>query len=79
MGEYFNPPLELRKVGRSLNGSDYNSLQRQLREGEQLYGLYDRGIFFCAPLLGSPEEWEEFDRQYMSGLLLSREFYAVSA
>lgn len=78
MGNYLNPPEKIKEVGRPISGSNYNDLTRQLRAGEILVGLFDRGIFKIAPHLYSPEEFDEFDRQYMSGMLISRYFFAAS-
>lgn len=78
MGVYVNPPFTVKDVGRQLVGArDYESLARQLRDGEVLVGLFDRGIFFNAPHLFSAAEFEEFDKQYRSGMFLSASYWAV--
>ena len=77
MGVYVNPPLKVRDVGRRLTGATYLQLCEQVRTGEVLIGLFDRGIFFNAPHLFSQEEFNEFDRQNRQGVFLSAAYYAV--
>jgi hypothetical protein len=78
MGDYLNPPMKAREIGRSLGfNADFNSLSRRLLPGEVLVGLYDRLIFKLAPMIPDAKELEEFESQYRSGHLVSHEFFAV--
>ena len=77
MGRYYNPALDLRTKGRALRSGPYTDLIKQLREGECLIGLFDRGLFFIAPVLYDQDEYDVFMQQYNEGHLLSYEFYAI--
>ena len=75
---YYNPPKELKEVGRKLSGSrKHEVLLSQLGPDEVVFGLYDRGVFFNAPELTEKKQFEEFESQYDRGSFLSREFYAI--
>ena len=77
MGRYYNPALDLRTKGRVMRSGSYADLIKQLYEGECLIGLFDRGLFFNAPVLYDEDEYNTFMQQYNEGQLLSYEFYAV--
>lgn len=80
MGKYFNPSTHAAAIGaggRQLNGTRYPELMKQLAPGECLVGRFNRGLFYLMPLLPTENEYDEFMRQYSSGLLLSYEFYAM--
>ena len=78
MGNYFNPPLFVCSMGRKLESyTQYENLRSQLKENEVLVGLYDRGLFFNAPLLETEQEFQAFEVQYLRGELISRDFFAV--
>jgi hypothetical protein len=81
MGKYFNPPNDesLVKAGRKLDydSRNYSNLKALLKEGENLVGLFDRGINKVAPFLPDESEYEEFMKQYRSGQFIDVDFYAV--
>lgn len=78
MGKYFNPTDMVEQVGRKLSGTTYQELTEQLQPGESLVGLYDRFIFQNAPHLFSEQEFEGFESQARSGMILRLGFFAVS-
>ena len=83
MGCYFNPPGVLGAEGRELQIDTYpqpqfESLKAQLKPGEVLVGLYDRGAFHNAPYLCCAQEMEAFEYQARTGLILRVSFHAVS-
>jgi len=76
MGNYYNPPDNVKTVGRRLLSTTYPKLVAELRDGEALVGLYDRIVFKNAPHLFSQAEFYEFETQVGQGL--QREgFFAV--
>lgn len=77
MGFYLNPPDSLREHGRILEGNGYARLLGQLRPGELLFGLYDRGIFKNAPWLYDREELLLFEEQASMGVIQREGFFAV--
>lgn len=85
MGTYFNPPSALSEVARKLEApsifpiekGSYEALTSQLQEGEELFGLYDRGMFMNAVHLYSPDELEAFEDQYRRGIIVRLGFYAL--
>ena len=77
MGRYFNPVQDLPTVGRRLMTGDFQAMATQLRTGEKILGLYDRGVFKLAPVIDDAKELEEFESQYCRGMLLSHAHYAV--
>ena len=76
MGIYFNPQDGV-KVGRPLNGRAYVELRTELKEGEYLFGLYDRYMFKNAPWLFDQQEFDEFDRQVRQGTIKFEGFFAI--
>jgi hypothetical protein len=79
MGHYLNPADKVSNVGRRLHDAlTFADAVRQLRSGEVLVGLYDRGIFKVAPWLHSAGEWSEFEGQYGAGAFLSKQHFALS-
>ena len=79
MGYYFEPPKELPLVARRIQGLEYEELQAQLKDGERLFGHYDRFIFQNAVWLFSAEEMEEFESQVRQGVIRGLGFYAMPA
>ena len=78
MGVYANPPQQIEKYGRALYGREYKQLTAQLKEGESLWALYDRGIFKLCVNLYSQEEFDEFNNQDKRGEFVSSgKFYAA--
>lgn len=77
MGYYFNPANKIKKVGRVLKGTAYNALIRQLKEDELLFGLYDRIIFKNAVQLFDEREFDEFEKQELSGNIKREGFFAI--
>lgn len=78
MGMYFNPPQLIKSAGRKLiNSTRYIELTAQLEPGENLFGLFDRGVFFQAPYLYSEAEFLEFSKQ-IPETISHWEFYAVT-
>jgi hypothetical protein len=63
MGNYYNPPLDVLKIGRRLKGSTYDELIKELDKNEVLVGLFDRIAFYNAPHLFSEAEFREFTDQ----------------
>ncbi|PNX46282.1 MAG: hypothetical protein BV459_06665 [Thermoplasmata archaeon M11B2D] len=61
MGKYFNPPTDtelLEAGGRQIEASSYAESQNKLQTRELLIGLFDCGMYCCAPLIDSQEEWD---------------------
>lgn len=79
MEAYINPAESVKVVGRRLNGknNDYDAFIGQLRDGEQLYGLYDRLVFKVAHNVMDKDEFDSFYKSYYSGAFVSVEYYAV--
>ncbi len=77
MGQYFNPPQEIKTVARRLKEGDYQHLTAQLQPGEKLFGHFDRYIFQQCPHLYSEPEYNEFQRQVREGRIVSLGFYAM--
>jgi hypothetical protein len=77
MGTYFNPPKELPKVARRLFGNNYENLTKELKDGEHLFGYFDRGIFQNAVNLFSGDEFEEFHKQVRAGQIALLGYYAM--
>lgn len=80
MGYYVNPPEQLAQRGRQLNAdsASYEDIVSQLRPGERLFGLYDRGMFKNAVLLYSSDEFGEFEEQVKRRIIKRLGFYALS-
>ena len=78
MGTYFNPPDHLPLVARRVEGETYSQLVGQLESGERLFGHYDRGHFQNAVWLCSPEEFNTFEEQVFSGIVIRLGFYAMT-
>lgn len=83
MGYYFDPPNELPRIARPIHiarpmhGGSYAELQAQLKDGERLFGHYDRFVFQNAVWLFSEEEMEEFESQVRQGQIMRLGFYAM--
>ncbi|OIP23350.1 hypothetical protein COX95_03160 [bacterium CG_4_10_14_0_2_um_filter_33_32] len=73
---YLNPS-GIHNAGRKLLPGNFWFLTSQLKEGEKLIGLYDRGVFQNAPWLHSVEEFLGFEGHVENGLLLSLGYFAV--
>jgi hypothetical protein len=58
---YFNPPSEVRKLGRRLEFGSFAHLGSQLRRNEVLIGLYRNWVALVATLLDSAERMEEMN------------------
>ena len=77
MGQYFNPPQEIKAIARRIEGRTYEQLTAQLQPGEKLFGHFDRYIFQQCPHLYSDREFEEFQQQVRSGTIMQLGFYAM--
>ena len=80
MGYYFNPPEKLPDVACQIYGTTYAELKAQLKDGERLFGYYDRPLqgFQNAVWLFSAEEMEEFESQTRrGGTIIRLGFYAM--
>ena len=77
MGTYFNPPQALPTVARKLNSGSYKELVAQLKDGEELFGHYDRYIFQNAVHLYSEDEFNEFEAQADNGYVKRLGYYAM--
>ena len=78
MGNYYNPPDDVKRIGRPLRGSgDYANLIRQVGTNEVLVGLYDRIMFKNAPYLDCEAEFQEFQKQVDAGIIFLDGFFAV--
>jgi len=79
MSKFINPPNRIETEGRplpSIYDATFNYYERQLRLGEGLFALGDRGSFsFCA-LISDEDKFLEFFRQYEDGWLLKLDFFA---
>lgn len=79
MGKYYEPAVDLKKVGRRLGSAvEYAIHRRALRPGEEMVGLLDRGVYFIAPYLPDETEFAEFFRSYSAGNFLSFDIFAVT-
>lgn len=79
MGHYLNPADKVASVGRRLfDANTFADAQRQLRGGEVLVGLYERGPFQAAPWLHSEGEWYKFEGEYRAGAFMSKAHFAVA-
>lgn len=76
MGVYF-PPNLIETVARKIEGESYETLNTQLRDGERLFGLYDRGPFKNCPWLNSQREFDEFENQVRRGIITRLGFFAL--
>jgi len=76
---YFNPANELIANGniRTLQGSNFNDLEKSLKRGEVLVAKYENLSFFVCPCLNSDEIFQQFERRYDAGEYLSRKYFAV--
>jgi hypothetical protein len=73
MGKYFNPPHDIKVIGRPLHGSfSIEGLKRQLREDEILIGLFNSGTYLIAPVLEDQTTYTHFD-----GVSLDSCFFAL--
>lgn len=77
MGTYYNPPQNLPKVARRIEGRTYDELTAQLKPGEELFGHYDRYVFQNAVHLYSQSEFDGFERLVTQGVILRLGFYAM--
>lgn len=79
MGTYYNPTDEVPSVGRILEEGDFEYLQKQLKEDEYLFGLYDRlaAPFDNAVWLFSRQEMREFEDMITAGYVRRIGFFAI--
>ena len=79
MGVYFNPPEEIREVGRLLRAGTFAELMAQLTSDEALFGLYDRfdAPFMNAAWLSSEDEFLVFENQVADGRIGRMGYYAL--
>lgn len=71
-------PHKVPEKGRELQQGDFSFFTSQLKEGEKLVGLYDRGgKFKNAPWLHSEEEYKGFEDRVQTGLIWSLGYFAV--
>jgi len=77
MGIYYNPPQNLPQIGRKLNARSHKELLAELQEGEHLFGLFDRGVFYNAPMLDEEREYVAFMNQVILGNVQMIGFFAV--
>ncbi len=79
MGNYFNPAENVQHVGRKLDTKfTYRDMVNQLKKGEVMAALMDRGQYYIAPQIHNESE---FDCQF--DLVLQRRaqligFYALT-
>lgn len=79
MGNYFNPPEKVQRIGRKLDTKfNYAEMVSQLQEGERLVGLFDRGVFYNAPHLDSESEYLTFMDQVYQRNVQMVGFYALT-
>lgn len=57
----------------------YFDLAQQLKQGEVLVGVYDRGGFVFCPVITNNQDYEMWRGQYKSFLIVTRKHYAVRA
>ena len=67
MGAYYNVS-EVKTSGRRVYG-------QSARVTGKLVAICDNGMFECAVDVSKPEEYEEFEKQYLKGMLLSMDLY----
>jgi hypothetical protein len=61
MHTYYNPPLELREIGRPLHGDTFTALQDALGDGEVLFELMQRpDHVYYAVLMDSQQTFDQF-------------------
>lgn len=77
MGTYFNPSEDLPRVARKIEGVGYQELTTQLKDGEKLFGHYNRAMFQNAVHLYSEAEFDEFEHPRNTAERLG--FYAMPA
>lgn len=77
MGNYFNPPQKLNKVGRPLIGRNYNLLIAELAEDEVLVAVLHNFQWPLAPHLFSEEEFNRFIDALSSGRMIFLGMFAV--
>lgn len=77
MGIYYNPPQDLPQIGRKIYAKSHKELLENLQEGEHLFGLFDRGVFYNAPLLDEKRQYDAFMRQVILGNVQMIGFFAV--
>jgi len=79
MGKYINPPTRITTEGRpltSIHDATFEYYEGQLRRGEGLFALGDRGMFSFCTLIRDEQDFLEFFGQYERGLLLKLNFFA---
>jgi hypothetical protein len=72
-------PAKAAEIGRPISmgyRSGLDGLKANLKTGEVVVGLYDRLIFKLAPVLTDADEFQNFEEQYNSGMIVRREFFA---
>lgn len=81
MGKYMDPQLaetyeSLHPIGTSDLKATHDHYLSQL-QGKRLVGIYDRLIFKLAPDVTNFSEFQEFENQYRTGMLVSHKFVAI--
>jgi len=83
MGQYYNPANDIETIGRPLRTlSDKPSLadlESQLEPGELVFAVCDKLIYKIAPFLEEQRQIDDFYSQYMRGMLIGIDYYAVPA
>ena len=81
MATYYNPPTDIPLIGRRLPLSpgdiSLTALQSQCRQGEVPVIYADRLVFKFASLPSHEEDVRDLNQQYLTGHLVSMQFYAV--
>lgn len=61
MGIYYNPAKEVKHIGRILRWGEYKDIVKQLKDGEFLFGVYDRGWCTQAIYLYDEKEYNRVE------------------
>ena len=85
MGQYYNPPKDVMRVGRYIDLAIYDSqvvdladvYKKYVSPDEVLFALCTRGMFFFALYIDEQEKMDHLIGGYFSGSLKSTSFYAV--
>lgn len=77
MGNYITQPDTVEAQGRLISAGPgtFHGVMAQLRDGEILVGIYERGTKI-APVLTDEAEYNHFEGQYHCGLFISRRLFA---
>jgi hypothetical protein len=79
MHTYFNPPLNIRDVGRLLKGDTFSELTEALGDGEVLFELMERpDHVHYAILMDDQETFDEFKRVSVTHPYMRLGYYAVA-